>query len=755
MLRNRKSSRFYSVKGFFFFAMALALLMSVTAFASGTSRFAFLDGASDNFGLQSNVAPAVSVSLGGPCVGPGMGDIVTVSIASNIPAPGATLAVPVMVGDTTNCNLISYDMNVDYNSAVLQPAGGATCAGTACYTISGTRSSSAAITPNTGNSGHFIVSAFQAGPMDGAAGTLIILNFNVVGTMGQSSPLTFADYTDPGPAFHSGFTFNEGDPAPDLGSNSGSAQIPLATPTITNTATPTPTGTNTPTATSTATNTSTPTGTATNTNTPTPTPLCAQVDIDDKVTTTGSAVFLSITTTNTTGLIPPAFSTDTHVTFDPSLLQLDTAFPGSQLGVTLGAVAAGNGSNMLVNQPSPGLLVISLFSTNQYTGAGSLVDIHFIALGSPGSFTPVYFTPWTQPPFSSHDADGFRYNEDFPSTCLTDGSVTISGTVNGVITYGNSMGAPSVRHIPNTTVDGIGAPPVTGTSNSTGNYFLSGFGPGSYNIVPSRGSAVAPNTHGSSINAYDAAITQQRVAGIPIPWTTTQTFVADVTGNGQVTSEDATGIASWVVSLPSNFFQSGSWAFAPSSVNHPFVFNQTDSFTGYLFGEVSGNWCDPLEFGPGQCTSFGYTTAGVRPAAGPQKDATVVARNVEAAIGSSIVVPVDVTSVANKGIISYQFDLRYDPTVIQPIGDGVSLAGTVSNRLAVVTNTLTPGLIRVAVYGAYPIGGSGVLFNFHFTAVGDVFRTSPIKLDNFFFNDGNIPTNVTSSEVRLTTAVGD
>lgn len=733
--------------------MALALLMSVTAFASGNSRFAFLDGASGNFGLQNNAA-TVSVALGGPCVNPGGGtDTITVSIAANIPATGATLAVPVSVGDTTNCNIISYDMNVDYNPAVLTPMGGTTCASSSCYTISGTRSSSAAITPNTGNSGHFIVSAFQAGPMDGPAGTLIILNFNVIGGQGTSSPLTFADYTDPGPAFHSGFTFNEGDPLPNLGANNGSAQVPAATATNTDTPTPTPTGTNTPTATSTATNTSTPTGTATNTNTPTPTPLCAQIDIDDKVTTTGSSVFLSVNTSDTTNLAPPAYSTDTHITFDPSMLQLDTAFPGSQFGVTRGAVALSNASNMLVNQPSPGLLVISLFSTSQYTGAGSLVDIHFIALGAPGSFTPVYFTPWGSP-YPSTDSDGFRYNEGFPTTCLMDGSVSINGTVTGNIKYGNSIGAPSLRHIPNTTVDGFGSPNVTTTSDTAGNYFLTGFGSGPYTIVPSRASSVAPNTHGSSINAFDAARVQQRVVGVGAPFNAVQDFVADVTGNAGITSLDATAIATWVVSGPSNFYQSGSWKFAPSSVNHPFVMNVTDDFTGYLMGEVTGNWCDPTEFGPGQCTSFGYTTAGVRPGPAP-KPVSVVARNVEAPIGGDVVVPVDVTSAGNKGIISYQFDLRYDPTVIQPVGDGVTLAGTVSNRLSVVTNTLTPGLIKVAVYGAYPIADSGVLFNFHFTAVGDVFRTSPVKLDNFFFNDGNIRTDIVSSEVRLTPAIGD
>lgn len=783
MLSNQKSSRFYSVKGLLFGAIALALLMSVTAFASGNSRFAFIDGAAGFLGMQNNNnAPAVThaqpgLSMMVPCANPGGGtDVRALFLPAIVTSPGATIAVPITTDDLTNCNVISYDFQLDYNQLVLAPVGGSACTGNACLTQSGTLSSGMLMTPNTGTPGHIIMSGFQAGavcPPSTCVGgeTLLILNFNVIGNFGDSSTLAFADFTDSTPAFHEAFTWNEGDPLDDT-TDTGLVTIPPATPTFTNTPTPsntatnTPTGTNTPTATSTNTNTPTPTATftpsstATNTNTPTPTPLCAQVDIDDKITTTGSPVTLSVTTTNTTPLIPQAFSLDTHITFDPSMLALDTAPNPGQFGVTLGPVGLSNGSQLLVDQPSPGLLVVSLFSTSAYSGAGSLFDLHFTALGAPGSFTPVYFTPWTQvPPFPSSDADGFRYNEGFPTTCLTDGSVAIGGTVGGRITYGNSILAPPVRHVPNTTVDGFGAPPVTGLSDSLGFYSLSGFGFGPYNIVASRASGVpgpagpGPNTHGTSITAFDAARVQQNTVGIGAPFSFIQKQVADVTNNGQITSLDSTAIATWVVSLPSNYYLSGSWGFLPSSYNHAFVGTQTDDFTGLLYGEVSGNWCDPLEFGPGQCNPFGYTVAGSRPAPGPQ--AVVAVRNISAQTGGDVVVPVDVQGIANKGAISYQFDLKYDAAVIQPQANAVTLANTVSSSLKVVTNVVTPGVLRVAVYGAFPIADAGVLLNFHFTAVGSAFDRSPLTFENFFFNEGGIGTTITSGEVRLTPAVAN
>jgi len=765
MLSNQKSSRFYSAKGLVFFATALALLMSVTAFASGNSRFAFIDSATETFGLQSsnasvvNSQPAVTVTV--PCAGPGESRSVSLP-AAFVTTSGSTISLPITVGDLTNCAVISYDFQVTFDASFMVPA-------SPSFIQSGTLSQSMSITPNVGNAGHMIVSGFQGAPLcDGSPGqvcvggeTLLILRFTInAGQEGNNSNVVFEDYNSPVPSFHPGFVFNEGDPLPAPIQN-GNVSVVASTATNTNTPTPSATNTATATNTSTPTNTATETGTATNTSTPTPTPLCGQIDIDDEVVTSGSLVTLSVTTSDTTSLSPQAYTMDTHVTFDPSMLALDLTPNPSQFGVTLGSVGLSNGSNLLVNQVSPGLLVITLFSTTPYSGSGSLVDLHFTALGAPGSFTPVFFTPWTNPPYSSSDADGFKYNEGAPTTCLSNGSVAISGTVTGNIIYGNSILAPAPRPIPNTTVDGVGVPPVVGLTNAAGVYNLSGFGFGAYNIIPSRASGLpgpvgpGPNTHGTSITAFDAARVQQRVAQIPIPWSPVQNFVADVTGADDVTSLDAGAIASWVVSLPTGYFQSGSWKFGPTVVTHAFVANEVDNFQGFLMGEVSGNWCDPLSHAPSECDPLGFTTAGSRAAPGPQRATAVTARSVNAPTGSDIVIPVDISGAANKGIISYQFDLKYDQSVIQPQANAVTLAGTVSSDLFVATNAIAPGVLRVAVYGAMPIGDAGVLLNFNFTGIGTAFDVSPITFENFMFNEGGIRTNLVNGEVRLMPAVAN
>jgi hypothetical protein len=81
--------------------------------------------------------------------------------------------------------------------------------------------------------------------------------------------------------------------------------------------------------------------------------------------------------------------------------------------------------------------------------------------------------------------------------------------------------------------------------------------------------------------------------------------------------------------------------------------------------------------------------------------------------------------VTAKDVISYEFNLRYDQSVIQTLEDPVDVVGTVSRGLMVVTNPIQPGLLRVIVYGPIPIDGDGVLLNLRFAAVGKAGSVSP------------------------------
>src|SRR5205085_2874623 len=124
---------------------------------------------------------------------------------------------------------------------------------------------------------------------------------------------------------------------------------------------------------------------------------------------------------------------------------------------------------------------------------------------------------------------------------------------------------------------------------------------------------------------------------------------------------------------------------------------------GLLMGEVSGNWGDPSPF---------------RPAGGTDRTIAIDAQRVVTPAGNEVIVPVSVQGIAGKGIISYEFDLRYDASVIQPQANPVDVAGTVSRGLSTVFNSDEPGLLRVAVYGPVAIDKDGLLMNLRFEAVG-------------------------------------
>ena len=114
-----------------------------------------------------------------------------------------------------------------------------------------------------------------------------------------------------------------------------------------------------------------------------------------------------------------------------------------------------------------------------------------------------------------------------------------------------------------------------------------------------------------------------------------------------------------------------------------------------------------------------------------------------------IVVPVSVEGAADKGIIAYEFDLRYDPSVIQPQASPVDLVGTVSSKLSIAVNPDESGLLRVAVYGPLPVEKNGVLLNLRFTAVGKPGSVSPLTWERIRFNEGDPAVNAADGQITL------
>jgi autotransporter-associated beta strand protein len=322
--------------------------------------------------------------------------------------------------------------------------------------------------------------------------------------------------------------------------------------------------------------------------------------------------------------------------------------------------------------------------------------------------------------------------------------LTAGPKITGTVTYSNAAVPP--KFISNVTVTGTGSPNVSTTTaapgGTAGKYSLSGFGAGSYTISPSK------TTGQNGIGSADAARIAQHVAGTLLLTTSNQKVSADVSGNGGVSSQDAAKIAQFVAGLPPsppNF--SGTWRFfvspgptfpvgtSPTSRTYSAITNDIagDDYIGLLIGDVTGNWA------PGP----------LRPANGRETMTAVKAPNLVTSTDGKVIIPVTIQGSADKGIISYEFDLRYDPSVIQPQKDPVDLKGTVSRGLSAVANPNEPGLLRVVVYGPAPLTEDGLLLNLKFTAVGAPGAVSRLTWDRLVLNEGDPRTLATDGQVEL------
>jgi len=299
--------------------------------------------------------------------------------------------------------------------------------------------------------------------------------------------------------------------------------------------------------------------------------------------------------------------------------------------------------------------------------------------------------------------------------------------VSGTVIYVNAAVPP--KHISDVSVVGTGSPMVQ-TTTYGGYYTLTGFGWGSYTISLSKTNGV------NGINSHDAARIVEHVIGRRHFTNDSQLFIADVTGNDIVSSTDAAKIAQWVVGLPfspPNF--TGKWRFfLPPGPTFPVA----QRHGRRLRRPVDRRNHRQLE----------QLCREARRSRGISSDSIVVDLPSFQTADREIVIPVMVRGAANKEIISFEFDLRYDPSVIQPVSMPADVRGTASNGLSVVANPYEPGLLRVAAYGAFPIDHDGTLVNLRFVPVGAQSNTS-LTFDRIMFNEGNLETYVTNGEVSL------
>jgi Cohesin domain/Dockerin type I domain len=310
-------------------------------------------------------------------------------------------------------------------------------------------------------------------------------------------------------------------------------------------------------------------------------------------------------------------------------------------------------------------------------------------------------------------------------------TVPPAALIGGTVRYGNAGG--STRYVSNVLITGTGSLPASVITNYPWGAYLLGVGLGNYTVTPSK-----TGGQNGAVNSFDAARVSQYASGL-ITFNAAQRAAGDVTGNGSVNSFDAAQVARYAANLPP-YGMTGRWVFSPAIRSYTSSINLSDEdYSALLMGEVSGNWTN---------TGSRAATGG----SGPETDIIVTAPAVTTPAGSEISIPLRIEGAAGRALISYEFELRYDPAVLQPSTNAVQLGETVSHRLSVIINGDEAGRLRVVVYGALPVEGDGVLLNLKLVSVGSSGTSSPLTLEHLVFNEGLSRTLSVDGHVEISPA---
>jgi len=122
---------------------------------------------------------------------------------------------------------------------------------------------------------------------------------------------------------------------------------------------------------------------------------------------------------------------------------------------------------------------------------------------------------------------------------------------------------------------------------------------------------------------------------------------------------------------------------------------------------------------------------------------TVSLPTVTAKINTTQSIPLTVGDLTGLGVVSYQFKVTYDPTLVNVTG--VTAGSLVAGWNAPTVNTGSSGQVTVAGAGTTNLSGSGVLVYLIVTTVGK--GTSPLTFSQFQFNEGTPASTTTNGSV--------
>ena len=107
--------------------------------------------------------------------------------------------------------------------------------------------------------------------------------------------------------------------------------------------------------------------------------------------------------------------------------------------------------------------------------------------------------------------------------------------------------------------------------------------------------------------------------------------------------------------------------------------------------------------------------------------------------------PVSVDGLAGQDVLSWQFDLRYDPAVLDTVT--VEAQGTLAEGRRMTANTTSPGRLSGAVAGTAPVASGGLLMILRLR--GGAPGRTPLTVTSMQFNEGTPEARARNGQVTV------
>lgn len=422
----------------------------------------------------------------------------------------------------------------------------------------------------------------------------------------------------------------------------------------------------------------------------------------------GGTVEVPISVADVAGLLSGAMT----LSFDAAVLRPTAA--------RVGPLA--NGWSLVANTATSGQVRLTLAGATSVSATGALAYVSFDVLGAPNASTALTLS-------------NVSLNDGAIAAQTAAGALTVNDlhVISGLVRYWSD----------NALIAGVGLflegeASLDVTTGSNGAYSFSDLRAGDYTLMPDKQGDVR------QITAYDAALVLQAAAGVRT-LSTNEATAADVNRRDGVSALDAAYILQKSVGLiPGTFPNAGTnWVFTPAQRTYTGLAADqlSQHFTGILLGDVSGNWA--------QQTGGTGLSGGIGIQSQPHQLSIGSALALPGETGVRVPVRIERGSPA---VYAADLTITYDAGTFSLGRGGVSL-GAAATGMALAVNTATPGVIRVGLAGAEPIGADGELLSIEFTVAPDAESGSSIAFGTASINEGLAAATTANGAVTVTPAV--